>query len=510
MPVVALTIRGRWQGSLQLDLEQCTVRDLKVAIGNASDIPPASFKLLCAGKTLRDDTATLAAAGIRASSRIMMCREASAAEAAMVDAARAKANQREAVLTAAGRLAERTVSQPDSRYTQLQLTNQDGEVLAIPQKDSAALVRGMVLHSHARNVLQKASSELKRSTQSASSGGNAAAGAANGLNNQVQSSGGQGLKEARAEALQYLLEADTSFRSCSEEYRRHVDNHAHVCLDAAWLLFLTRDLSNLQQTSALLTCAAEGFARSHGQDLNRLRALKGDHCPEVALYARLHLLQGVVAYLAGANEFLEVRRQRLERVAEWLEAERQRKRFGRTANRDQYVNPTLVAQLVSGGVDENQAVRALRHSNNNLEGAVTFVMAPAAPRSAATGGAEETKDGSHMQPPSHGGHDSDSMETGSAAEDASSTGSSDEGDDELDDSPGDATDSALFQQLAEVAAGAENGQDDGDDEALFDTTLREESLAADMYLMICTGKVPLAFDMQRIRGVTCQAPPNST
>eukprot|EP00611_Tribonema_gayanum_P007178 TRINITY_DN16513_c0_g1_i1.p1 TRINITY_DN16513_c0_g1~~TRINITY_DN16513_c0_g1_i1.p1 ORF type:complete len:337 (+),score=37.85 TRINITY_DN16513_c0_g1_i1:102-1112(+) len=299
MPVVALTIRGRWQGSLQLDLEQCTVRDLKVAIGNASDIPPASFKLLCAGKTLRDDTATLAAAGIRASSRIMMCREASAAEAAMVDAARAKANQREAVLTAAGRLAERTVSQPDSRYTQLQLTNQDGEVLSIPQKDSAALVRGMVLHSHARNVLQKASSELKRSTQSASSGGNAAAGAANGLNNQVQSSGGQGLKEARAEALQYLLEADASFRSCSEEYRRHVDNHAHVCLDAAWLLFLTRDLSNLQQTSALLTCAAEGFARSHGQDLNRLRALKGDHCPEFALYARLHLLQGVVAYLAG-------------------------------------------------------------------------------------------------------------------------------------------------------------------------------------------------------------------
>jgi hypothetical protein len=53
------------------------------------------------------------------------------------------------------------------------------------------------------------------------------------------------------------------------------------------------------QASELLASAAQGFERSHGKDLARLRALKGDNCAEFALYARLHLLQGVVALLQG-------------------------------------------------------------------------------------------------------------------------------------------------------------------------------------------------------------------
>eukprot|EP00953_Heterococcus_sp_UTEX-ZZ885_P012605 7226-Heterococcus_DN1.PRE.1 len=83
------------------------------------------------------------------------------------------------------------------------------------------------------------------------------------------------------------------------EYRQCSDNHAHVCLDAAWLLFLTGDMTNLPQAKRLLACAAQGFEHSHGADLGRLRALKGENCAEYALYARLHLLQGIVAYLSG-------------------------------------------------------------------------------------------------------------------------------------------------------------------------------------------------------------------
>jgi hypothetical protein len=53
------------------------------------------------------------------------------------------------------------------------------------------------------------------------------------------------------------------------------------------------------QAKRLLACAAQGFEHSHGADLGRLRALKGENCAEYALYARLHLLQGIVAYLSG-------------------------------------------------------------------------------------------------------------------------------------------------------------------------------------------------------------------
>ena len=53
------------------------------------------------------------------------------------------------------------------------------------------------------------------------------------------------------------------------------------------------------QAKRLLQCAMQGFERAHGKDLSRLKALKGDNCPEFALYARLHLLQGVVALLSG-------------------------------------------------------------------------------------------------------------------------------------------------------------------------------------------------------------------
>jgi hypothetical protein len=61
------------------------------------------------------------------------------------------------------------------------------------------------------------------------------------------------------------------------------------------------------QAKRLLACAAQGFEHSHGADLGRLRALKGENCAEYALYARLHLLQGIVAYLSGTAIVLLMR-----------------------------------------------------------------------------------------------------------------------------------------------------------------------------------------------------------
>lgn len=67
-----------------------------------------------------------------------------------------------------------------------------------------------------------------------------------------------------------------------------------------WLLFLMKDLSNLNLASRMLHTAEQGFLKAHGPGLQRLIALKGEHCAETLLYVRLHLLQ-VRQFVAGGR-----------------------------------------------------------------------------------------------------------------------------------------------------------------------------------------------------------------
>ncbi|CAN0290908.1 unnamed protein product, partial [Phaeothamnion confervicola] len=106
---------------------------------------------------------------------------------------------------------------------------------------------------------------------------------------------------SRTEALGYFRAAEEAFRRCDAQYLKAVDNYAYLCLDTVWLLFLTRDMKRLPLAERLLAAAKDGFRRSHGAGLERLMALKGEHCAERALYVRLHLLDGVVAFLQGRS-----------------------------------------------------------------------------------------------------------------------------------------------------------------------------------------------------------------
>ena len=54
-------------------------------------------------------------------------------------------------------------------------------------------------------------------------------------------------------------------------------------------------MSNLDLASRMLGHVERGFRKAHGPGLERLTALKGDHCAENLLYVRLHLLQASVA-----------------------------------------------------------------------------------------------------------------------------------------------------------------------------------------------------------------------
>lgn len=68
--------------------------------------------------------------------------------------------------------------------------------------------------------------------------------------------------------------------------------------DVVWLLFLMKDMSNLDLASRMLGHVERGFRRAHGPGLERLVALKGEHCAENLLYVRLHLLQASVIALS--------------------------------------------------------------------------------------------------------------------------------------------------------------------------------------------------------------------
>lgn len=62
-------------------------------------------------------------------------------------------------------------------------------------------------------------------------------------------------------------------------------------VDVVWLLFLMKDMSNLDLATRMLGSVERGFRAAHGEGLQRLTALKGEYCAEKLLYVRLHLLQ---------------------------------------------------------------------------------------------------------------------------------------------------------------------------------------------------------------------------
>lgn len=61
--------------------------------------------------------------------------------------------------------------------------------------------------------------------------------------------------------------------------------------DIVWLLFLMKDMKNLDLASSKLAAVEKGFRKAHGEGLQRLTTLKGEYCAEKLLYVRLHLLQ---------------------------------------------------------------------------------------------------------------------------------------------------------------------------------------------------------------------------
>ena len=113
-------------------------------------------------------------------------------------------------------------------------------------------------------------------------------------------------------ALVLLLEAEREFSQCNSELLQMVDNYAILSLDIAWCYLSVNAVSELPDADLKLARCEEKFKSSYGSNMERVAALKGSQTNELALMARLHLLQGVVAFHLGRDR--EARLQ-LEKVS---------------------------------------------------------------------------------------------------------------------------------------------------------------------------------------------------
>lgn len=201
----------------------------------------------------------------------------------------------------------------------LQVADQSGRVLNIPFEERKALSFAMALNEKGRAALKR---------------------------------------KEYANALVFLLEADREFQQCTSDLLNAVDNYALLCLDIAWCYLCLNSVNQFPDAVTRLKKCEECLHRSYGENLERLIALKkGVTGNEAALFTRLHLLQGIVAYHRNEKELAKAL---LNRTAAEIA--------------DLKVDDKKLSEVVALGYSPSEARVALRGCKGNLEQAVEYIL----------------------------------------------------------------------------------------------------------------------------------------
>ncbi|KAM8822096.1 NEDD8 ultimate buster 1 isoform 2-T2 [Synchiropus picturatus] len=102
-------------------------------------------------------------------------------------------------------------------------------------------------------------------------------------------------------ALAHLLQADAHFSACRSQLLLSVDNAGLLQLDIVWCYRGLEALSCLEDARGRLQRAEESFTRSYGAEQQRLQRIKGNTAGEEVLFVRLHLLQCLLCYVQGED-----------------------------------------------------------------------------------------------------------------------------------------------------------------------------------------------------------------
>ncbi|CAL5070354.1 unnamed protein product [Urochloa decumbens] len=324
-----IRVVGKWVGALEVDLGAWTVPMLRAEVARrvGDGVEPDRVGLIFGGRVLKDDPpASLREAGLKGNSKVL-CSLTSPDRAKEIaaEAAKAKAEEEHAarlvrLWDAAKALSQRHTDGSfleDEDYN-LDLEDQSGQkVMFGSVEDMKALKMALMLH-------QKGKTQMKR--------------------------------KMYKEALDVLTMAEEAFSLCDSKLIEKVDNVPMLQLDIVWCYFVLRDVSCLEVAGTRLEKARVGFERSHGKDSSRFRVLQAGRQADLAIYVRLELLEGVVAYYNGHAE--RARGSLTSAQAKYLQLQ---------------VPDEAISMLMDMGYEARSAKRALKMTGYDIQSSVDLL-----------------------------------------------------------------------------------------------------------------------------------------
>ncbi|DBA81188.1 TPA: hypothetical protein ACH3X2_007006 [Trebouxia sp. C0005] len=317
---VKIQCAGAYSGILtlpSLEVAGSVAQARQLISGRIGEGNSACVKLIAGGRTLEDDAKALTDYGVHSKTRLLVMRTARAAASAKLAAQESRAQRLARLKDAAAAVAARgDGSSWNDGAHEFALENQDGEGLRFDDpQDRKALVMGLALHEQGKQLLEK---------------------------------------EDYQEALDVLLLAEEAFEMCNPKHLDMVDNVGLLMIDIVWCYFQLRAIGQLAAGRARLDKAQGSLQRSHGPSGVRMRRLHGNFCPELAIYVRLDLLQGVAAFHSGDSK---ASLHLASALSKWRRLQ---------------VSDESLATLASMGFTASQATRALRFCEGDTEQAASF------------------------------------------------------------------------------------------------------------------------------------------
>ncbi|BFZ21833.1 hypothetical protein BsWGS_24872 [Bradybaena similaris] len=289
-----------------------TGADLKTLIANHRGIQASLLKLISHGRIV-DENTCLNEQGIANGTDVMAMLMSSSDQ--QIAAKEAELMEVEHTRHAAELLSSR---EDDDEDFDIQIADQTGKPLALPKEEKKALTVAMTFHEKGRAALKQKKISL---------------------------------------ALPLLLEADAEFSKCRSELLQATDNYAILCLDIVWCYLSLKNLDQLPDAEIRLKNSEACFKRCYGEKMERLASIKGGTGTEQALFMRLYLLQGIVAFhrgdLISARNLLG----RAEFVLTLL-----------------HVDETQLNEVMLMGFTEREARLGLRAKSGNVAQAVNYIM----------------------------------------------------------------------------------------------------------------------------------------
>ncbi|KAJ6759071.1 NEDD8 ULTIMATE BUSTER-1 BS4 PROTEIN [Salix koriyanagi] len=324
--IAKLKVAGTWAGLLEVETENWTVPMLREEIAKRSNMGTESINLIFAGKVLKDGTSeeksSLSQLGIKNNSKILACRVSveegkTLKNELLADDERNRrlARIKAAVTALSKRHADGALPIEDF---DIQLEDQSGNKVHFSETDRLAIMTGLMLHTSGKRFIRK---------------------------------------QMFTEALEALTMGEEAFSLCNPKSIELVDNIPILQIDMVWCYFMLRDIAWIAVAGLRLKNAREGLERAHGKDSSRFRLLQAGRTSELALYLRLELLEGVVAYHSG----------QFDKSRKFL-ASAQEKFF------QLQVPDEALSLVMSMGFGEGDAKRALRMSNQDIQSAVHFLV----------------------------------------------------------------------------------------------------------------------------------------